>query len=261
MLEKYEGTLVFSGEDRYGVVEIVDKETLRYLHLGTQIRQSSMFLNDPYALAVEYTQQMTVSLLFQPQPHRVLFLGLGGGSLPKFFWSHLPNCRVDAVEISPLVIETSMNFFNVPREDSRMHLINEDANYFLKRAQNRLYDLIFVDLYSSEGISSAVSRSDFFDQCFRLLKKTGILVWNMWRIGDPTTIQKTLKNMARVFGRNLLALPATHDSIFILFMFKDSPTHYSMEKISENARTFHAKTHIDFETFLSKLDWSAVCSV
>lgn len=258
MLKKYEGTLVFSGEDRYGIVEIVDTETLRYLHLGTKIQQSSMFLNDPYALEMEHIQQMTVSLLFQPQPNRVLFLGLGGGSLPKFFWHHLPNCRVDAVEISPLVIETSMSFFNVPRKDQRMHLINEDATDFLKRVKNRLYDLIFVDLYSSEGISSVVSGSDFFDKCFRLLKKTGILVWNMWRIGDPAAIQKTLKNMARVFGRNLLVLPSTHDSIFILFIFKDSPTNYSMEKIRENARTFHAKTQIDFETFLSKLDWSVV---
>ena len=43
-------------------------------------------------------------LLFIPSPARILMVGLGGGSLAKFCFRHLPDAAIDVVEINPHVI-------------------------------------------------------------------------------------------------------------------------------------------------------------
>jgi spermidine synthase len=80
-MKKYGGTLLFQASDAHGSAEVVEDKNLRHLHLGTSVQQSSMFLNDPYALEMEYTQKMAASVLLFPNPQSALFLGLGGGSL------------------------------------------------------------------------------------------------------------------------------------------------------------------------------------
>jgi len=54
-------------------------------------------LDDPYALCLAYTRKMMAFLLFNSQPRRILQLGLGGGSLAKFCYKHLPDASITAV--------------------------------------------------------------------------------------------------------------------------------------------------------------------
>ena len=79
-------------------VAVSDARGVRTLHVGGEAIQSAMRLNDPFALALDYTRCMMAFLLFHPEPREVLMIGLGGGSLAKFFYKKLRSTRVKVVE-------------------------------------------------------------------------------------------------------------------------------------------------------------------
>ena len=74
---------------RAPTIAVSDARGYRSLHVGGEAIQSTMKLGDPYALALDYTRCMMAFLLFHPQPREALMIGLGGGSLAKFFHKRL----------------------------------------------------------------------------------------------------------------------------------------------------------------------------
>ena len=83
---------------------VLDDAQSRSLHFASYETQSRMWLSDPTALALDYTQTMMGFLLFNPLPSQIAMIGLGGGSLAKFCSRHLPQARIDVVEINPHVV-------------------------------------------------------------------------------------------------------------------------------------------------------------
>src|SRR5690606_38116351 len=72
---------------------LVETETERHLLFSHDSVQSSMRLDDPDALACEYTRRMMSFLLFVPDPREIVMIGLGGGSLAKFCYKNVPSAR------------------------------------------------------------------------------------------------------------------------------------------------------------------------
>lgn len=249
-MKKYQGTLIYSGKDDVGAVEVVETHKVRYLHFGTAVEQSSMLLDDPFALEMEYNKLMMASLLFQPDPRHVLFLGLGGASKQKFLWKHFPRCHLETVEWSPLVIEVSYNYFHLPR-DQRMHIICDNAANFLNQSKKNLYDLIFIDLYTESKMSPIVSNEDFFKICEAKLKKSGLLVWNLWRGSSQELIEETIQNMSDVFGMNFLILTNQESSNYVLFIFKEPLIPYTYSEIRRNDEELKEKSGVDFFKILA----------
>src|SRR5690349_9611761 len=83
---------------------ILDYGQTRILYFTTAAVQSAMRLDDPEALIAPYTRKMMAFLLFLPAPRHVLMIGLGGGSLAKFCYRHLPRTRISVVEVNADVI-------------------------------------------------------------------------------------------------------------------------------------------------------------
>ena len=80
--------------------------------------QSRMSVARPNELQFEYTRLMMGAWLFQPQPRRVLMVGLGGGSLAKFCYQHFPQTHITVLEINPHVIALRQQFL-IPDDDAR----------------------------------------------------------------------------------------------------------------------------------------------
>ncbi len=97
---------------------IIDYGGTRNLFFTVDAVQSSMRLNDPNALVAPYTRKMMAFLLFIPTPRHVLMIGLGGGSMVKFCYRHLPRTRISVVEINPDVIALREEFA-IPDDDQR----------------------------------------------------------------------------------------------------------------------------------------------
>ena len=115
-------------------IEISESDKVRSLHLETDSIQSSMLIMDPVALTLKYTQVTSLLLLFNWNPKLILILGLGAGSLTKFFYYNCARTKIHTVEINPRVISVASQMFDLPRETSRHKVIEDDAIRFLKKS-------------------------------------------------------------------------------------------------------------------------------
>ena len=101
-------------------IAVSDARGVRTLHVGGEAIQSAMRIADPFALALDYTRCMMSFLFVHPEPRQAVMLGLGGGSLPKFFHKQLKKTRVRVVELDPAVVAAARQHFSLPEDDERL---------------------------------------------------------------------------------------------------------------------------------------------
>lgn len=251
-MEKYGGQLIFSGKDASGEVEVVDYPDIRALHFGNPVVQSSMYHADPYAIEMEYNRVMMFANLFQPNCKQTLFLGLGGGAKPKYLWKYAPECMIEAVELSPLVIEVSQRFFFVPIGDQRFKIYQEDALDLLHHVHPHFYDILYVDLYIAAGISPRIGDESFFRLCEKALIPGGMLVWNMWSQSGEDFNTRCVHELGSLFD-SLLLLPNWESMNCVIFAFKEPVWPYKYEEIKARAEEWKQKTQLDFPAVLEYL--------
>jgi spermidine synthase len=109
--------------------------------------QSAMYLADPVALAVPYTQFYQLAAHFKPEMKSLLMLGGGGYSFPKFALAHYPELRLEVVEIDPEVTALAKTFFALP-DNPRLLVHHQDARVFLNTT-GKQYDVILGDTFGS----------------------------------------------------------------------------------------------------------------
>ena len=148
----------------------------RTLHFTQQEIQSSMSVLNPDALELEYTRMMMGFVLFNPDPARILMVGLGGGSLPKFCHRYLTDSAIEVVEIDPAVIALR-DAFMVPPDGERFRVVQADAADHM-RGLSEHADVIFLDGFGVGGIPGPLCSAEFYADCLRALREDGILVIN-----------------------------------------------------------------------------------
>ena len=129
-----------------------------------------MRLDDPDALANEYTRKMMGFLVFEGRPKKVLMIGLGGGSIAKYCHRHLLDTEFTAVEIDPDVIAMRPHFY-VPPDDARFKVINADGADYVAQlaAAGEHSDVILVDAYDQFGIARSVVERAFVENAKQIL--------------------------------------------------------------------------------------------
>ncbi len=147
------------------------------LHFDYLATQSEMRCDAPDELVVPYTQTMMGFLLFEPQPAKIVVIGLGGGSIPKYCYAKIPRASVLAVEIDPDIVALR-DLFCVPRDDERFRVLCEDGAVFVRNAPNSV-DVLLVDGFDMNGQSAQLCTQAFYDDCCRSLAPDGILVVNL----------------------------------------------------------------------------------
>lgn len=151
--------------------------TSKFLLFSLKDVQSRMHILRPDELQLEYTKIMMSFLLHNPRPCSIAMVGLGGGSLAKFCYRHLPQCRITVVEINPHVIALR-DTFAVPPDDHRFTVRQADAaDYF--RDSGETFDIVLADGFDIDGLPPALSSSQFYDDCHRALNPSGMLVANL----------------------------------------------------------------------------------
>ncbi len=125
---------------------------LLYLSTDPGRFQSAMYVDDPVELALSYTRLYALGPLLAPRAQRVLMLGGGGYSVPKWLLAgrsglKTDKMRVDVVEIDPGMTRVAKEYFQLP-EDERLRVFHEDVRVFCNRNTEQ-YDLVFVDVFGS----------------------------------------------------------------------------------------------------------------
>jgi spermidine synthase len=190
--------------------------------------QSRMRSAQPTHLDVDYTRTMMGFLLFDSQPVNMAMIGLGGGSLLKFCYHHLPDARFTVVEINPLVIALRQEF-EVPDDAKRINIVCADGADFIQSTSER-FDVLLVDGFDSQGQASSLCSQAFYDDCYRALSPNGVLVANLHH-DDPDHAVFT-ERMRLAFEGNLREVASEEKSNSILFARKGRPI--SVDELRQN---------------------------
>lgn len=142
-------------------------------------RQSCVDPAAPQRLKFQYTQAMMGALLLQPQPKRILMIGLGGGSLPMALRQMLPDAQIDTVEIDPAVAQVAeKEFFFKPDAHMKVHIGDGRAFVQQAAAAGKTYDIIFLDAFSKYYIPEHLLTVEFLREVKGILKVGGVAVAN-----------------------------------------------------------------------------------
>ena len=221
---------------------------MRTLHVGGEAIQSSMRLEDPYALALDYTRCMMAFLLFHPQPREALMIGLGGGSLTKFFFRHLKKTRVRVVELDARIVAAAREHFALPPDDARLSVeIGDGAEALTPEC----CDVLIVDAFEDELHVPRLASGEFYDGAFLALGEPGALVVNF--MNDDPKLDPTLERLERAFGGAVLCMPALYDPNILAFAFKGIPQRISWQELRETAARLEGKLGLPFTRYVSRL--------
>ncbi len=151
---------------------------------GEEVVESSLNLNAPHDLLIDYTRFMFLSYLFQPKPKRVLIVGLGGGSMVHFMNHYDPRYQVDVVEIDPQIITIAANYFGVS-SNNRVNIMNLDGFAYLKNTDAR-YDVIYMDAFlkpsndtDETGVPIRLKTVKFYKEIQQKLNPDSVVVFNI----------------------------------------------------------------------------------
>jgi spermidine synthase len=228
---------------------IFDSLHERRMHFTNHATQSAMLLADPDALIAQYTRKMMAFLLFNPNPEHIVMIGLGGGSLAKFCYRHLPRSRITVVEISEDVIALREEFC-IPKDDERFRVVHDDGARFVEQLDEQM-DVLLIDAFDADGIALSLARSDFYASAARQLSENGMLVMNFW--GPCDRYVANLAQARAAFGDSLLLVPVSGDVNVLLFAFKQAPPQAITDELESVALRLQMRLMLDFPRYLRRI--------
>ena len=162
------------------LVEVIDRGDERFLIFAGTIVQSSMSIKKPERLTLSYTRYMMAALLANTCPEKVLIIGLGAGSLLRFINYHFPDCLIDGIDNAADIINLSRKYFQLPDKPGIAIHCCDGYDFLADLPAEHRYDLILVDAFDAQGMSTTVYRSEFFALCRGHLTQKGIISLNLW---------------------------------------------------------------------------------
>ena len=196
--------ILYERDSLYHHILVADIGMIRHLHFDNSY-QSAMYLDAPLEMVFNYTSYLHLGAVVQPQPERVLFIGLGGGSAPKKFLHDYPSLkRIDVVEIDPDVVKVAYRYFGLP-EDPKLQVSVRDGRLFIAEKAREIaaglaepYDMVIIDAYSESTIPYHLTTVEFLEDARRVLTPNGVVVSNI--VGALAGSQsRLLASMTRTF--------------------------------------------------------------
>ncbi len=229
-------------------VAVSESRGLRTLHVGGEAVQSAMRLDDPFALALDYTRCMMAFLLFHPEPREALMIGLGGGSLAKFFHRRLPRTRTRVVELDERVVAAARSHFCLPPDDARLTVEIGDGAQALAP---ECCDVLLADGFEDEAPNPALVSQAFFDAAWAALTEPGVLVLNL--MDDDPQLDARLARLENAFGGAVACLPAASDPNLIAFALKGMPPRVAWRELRARAGALEARYALPFRRYVQGL--------
>jgi len=227
---------------------VSDARGVRTMHVGGEAIQSAMRLDDPWALALDYTRCMMAFLLFHPDPRRALMIGLGGGSLAKFFYKKLRTTSTRVVELDAAVVAAARQHFALPPDDARFSVEIGDG---VEALSPECCDVLVLDAFEDELHVPRLSSGEFYDGAWLALAEPGALVVNF--MNDDPKLDQTLVRLERAFGGAVICMPALYDPNILAFAFKGVASAISWTALRRRAEQLESRLGLPFTRYLSRL--------
>lgn len=171
---------VLQEETEAGSIRVVERrDGVRELYLGTgRGRQTALHPDRPDRLELPYTRVAMAALATVREDPRILFVGLGGGAMPRYVRLLLPEARIQVVELEPRVVEVAREWFGF-RTDSLLSVHVGDGRAFIEAAAPGSWDLVVLDAFSGAAIPERLTTREFLEAVEASLAIGGVVVSNL----------------------------------------------------------------------------------
>ncbi len=211
--------------------------------------QSQMAVDRPDELTISYTRAMMSFLLLEPLPERIAMIGLGGGSMAKYCYRHLPLSQITVVEISPEVIALRDEFY-IPPDDARFCVLQQDGARWVRDSRWQP-DVLIVDGFDAEGLPQELSSQSFYDDCYAALCDNGVLAVNLW--GGYPHFELCLSRLRNSFSGRVLVVDSDDGVNKIVLAVKNSAYPPSRALIRRHARELCCSHPLNFQSKANRL--------
>ena len=170
-------------------------------------------LHNPKHLIFSYSRVMAgvVDTQWKPEtPLRILHIGAGAFTLPRYFAATRPGSDNTGMEIDPAVVDTAREDFGV-RSSPRLHIEEGDARLLVGKEPAHSYDLIIGDAFSGHSVPWQLTTEEFLEEADRLLRPSGAYLMNMLD-NRERFVRAEAATMKRVFPYVVLFSPLDSDN-------------------------------------------------
>ena len=222
---------------------LTEHEGILALHFDALSIQSEMSIDMPDELVIGYTRAMMSFLLFEPAPRHIAMIGLGGGSLAKYCYRHLPQTEITVIEISADVIALR-NEFAIPADDMRFRVSLGDGAAWVKETTSEP-DVLIVDGFDSDGLPVQLGSQRFYDDCFALLADNGIMVVNLW--GGYPHYEECLARLKISFADRVVIIDVEDSVNKVILAVKNREFPPSIASIRQHGKLLDLSHPINFQ--------------
>jgi spermidine synthase len=234
-------------------VDISEDGGVRNLHFGSDWIQGAMRIARPWSLELAYTREMMAGLLMRPTAHwprNALLIGLGAGSLAKFIYRNLPDCRITVVEINPQVEFIARQYFKLPDDPRRLDvLIGCGADYML--GGDKRFDMILVDGFDPDAKAGALDTEPFYQACRARLSDTGLCGINL--LGWESGFRASAERIRTAFDGRVAVFPSCDSGNTIAFATGGEAVDVSLDELRARAALLKKEMRLDLLPTISRL--------
>ncbi|ACB76310.1 spermidine synthase [Opitutus terrae] len=198
-----EGDYVESIDTLYNNLTVQRRGTiveLRARARQTEALESAVDLSDPLKLVVAYTRTLYAGLFAQPDPRRVLMIGLGGAGFHRLFAAAYPDSLLQTVELDPKVLELCVERMGFePTAQTPVAVM--DGRMFVKR-DRRQWDWLILDAFRGGFVPPHLKTVEFYRECAARLDDRGVFISNLH--SNTELYYSDIKTIREVFPQVLL---------------------------------------------------------
>ncbi len=162
--------------------------------------ESAVDLADPLKLVVPYTRTLYGGLFFQPQPKRVLMIGLGGAGFHRLFAAAYPDSLLQTVELDPKVVELCQERMEF-KPTANTPVATMDGRMFVKRNRES-WDWIILDAFRGGFVPPHLKTEEFYRECAARLGDRGVFISNLHATSE--LYHSDIKTIQAVFPQVVL---------------------------------------------------------
>ena len=181
------GVQIDTSYNHLSIVESIDRRNnrrVRILITNPDSTQSLMYTDNTSELVSDYTKFYDLAFYYKPDAKRILMLGGGGYSVPKYLLNgaRSQDITVDVVEIDPGVTQAARDYFDL-KDSPKLKIYHEDARTFLNRTardNTEKYDAVLMDTFGSwTVIPFQMTTVETAARLREILKPDGVLIVNV----------------------------------------------------------------------------------
>ena len=221
------------------VTQQAERRCLAFSIKRQRRNQTCMNITRPKQIVFPYVRMAFAGLMANPEPRKMLMIGLGGGTIATTLMELYPDLKMDLVEVDEAVVKVAQQFFYF-KPDKNANVVILDGRVFVRRAlkSNQKYDLIILDAYNGDYIPEHLMTREFLTDVMSLLTPNGIAIANTFassRLYDHESV-----TYSEVFGEFInFKMPGSGNRVIIAG--KDELPNQNVLK----AQADHLKTRLE----------------